>query len=57
MEENAENIYHDFYHNMGIKCKKGIDIHKFPNLIFDIPSSEPNQLIFDYEDLFEEIGE
>ena len=33
-----KHIFHAFYHNMGIKCKKDIDIHKYPNLIFDIPS-------------------
>ena len=30
---------------------------KIPNLIFEIPSAEPNKLILNYEDLFEEIGE
>ena len=52
-----KHVFIDCYHNMGIKCKKDIDIKKFPNLIFEIPSAEPNQLILNYEDLFEEIGE
>ena len=53
-----KHIFQKWYHNMGIMCQKNIDIKRFPNLIFDLTSSDKaNHLILDYEDLFEEIGE
>lgn len=47
-----------FKYYLGIKCQKNINVSNFPNLIFDMSSDyEQFQLVLDYEDLFEEIGE
>ena len=48
-----------FKYFQGIKCKKDVDLKDFPNITFSIPpiEYEPFNLILDYKDLFEEIGD